>query len=310
MKNLLITIVTIVGAFSLTYYVLTDLFENNDFNYTTNTKEVSNKTINNSSNYVAEETDTETEEQEPVIENTEENDLIPDVSEFLSSQKNWKTYFNENINLSSDFIPLNIEGEEVEKDEFLNSLTSGNYIPVKLTSGEEMYQLYELDDSDVQKKIGKSVKLTSNTAYTYYQKIGTALPEFEFTDLNGTVFSSQNTKDKVLILTCWYINSKTCIKEFPKLNDLYDRYEAYEDVVFLSLAFDSSSKLKKFLIKKAFRYPVIPNQKTYMNEELEIKQYPTHLIIDEDGNIEKMVSSVEELTIALEKIAVPDLGDF
>ena len=46
-----------------------------------------------------------------------------------------------------------------------------------------------------------------------------------------------------------------------------------------------------------------------MKDQIEVRQYPTHLIIDEDGNIEKMVSSVSQLEAALEKIAEPDLTD-
>ncbi len=313
MKNLLITIATIIGAFSLTYYVLTNLFETNDFNSGTKTNVVSEQTVNDSNNSTSEETETTTEalpEEDNSDAIADGNDMLPDVTQYLNSQKNWRNYFEENINLSSDFIPLNEEGEEIDKDQFLNDLTSGDFAPIKLASGEEMYQLYELNDTDSQNKIGKSIKLVANTSYSYYQKLGTPLPEFNFIDLNGSHFSSENTKNKVLILTCWYINCKTCIEEFPKLNNLYDKYEAYEDVVFLSLAFDSSDKLKKFLIKKTFRYPVIPNQKKYMDKKLGIKQYPTHLIVDEEGNIEKMVSSVEELMIALEKIAAPDLAEF
>ncbi len=306
MKNLLITICTAVTSFVITWYILINLSSKPDqvIEPANNTNEIA----------VIEET------EEPVPTESEdltENDVtesksistegLPDIESITSSKKNWDTYFKDNINLSSDFLPVNAQGEDIEKGNFLKQLVSGNYIPVMLLSGNEAYQLYPIEEG--KEKIGKAVKSVAKVAYAYYNKEGTKYPDFNVVDLNGNRFSSENTKGKILIVKCWFITCKVCVEEFPQLNQLYDKYEAYEDVVFLSLAFDEADKLRKFLTKKQFRYPVVANQKGFMKDKIQVKQYPTHLIIDEDGNIEKMVSSVAELTTALEKIAAPDLTD-
>ncbi|WP_442265293.1 TlpA family protein disulfide reductase [Tenacibaculum sp. ZS6-P6] len=301
MKNLLITIVTIAAGFGITYYVLDNVFIQKDDTLTSiinddsissldDNKEIDETPSNNTSTAII------------------DNEMFPqDFNNNLTSEKNWKDYYNENIDLSSNFIALNSEGEEIDKGDFLSNLTSGDYVPVKLLSGEEMYQLYSLNDS--QKDISEIIKNTSEVIYSYYSKEGTKLPEFNFTDLNGTKFSSENTKGKIIIMKCWYMDDNASTKEFKELNNLYDEYEAYEDVIFLSLAFDTPSNLKNFLIKNEFRYPVIPNQRDFIENKMEISHFPTHLIIDEEGYVEKMVGSVTELKETLNKMSAPDINE-
>ncbi|CAM1343997.1 TlpA family protein disulfide reductase [Tenacibaculum amylolyticum] len=307
MKNFLITIVTIAVAFSITFYVLTNFYKHEneleDLSASTNTELYSNSNESDDTNTSTDDSDSTTDSA------TVNSDLLPDVDSILGDLQQWESYFNEDINLSSDFIPLDMNGEEIEKDAFLKELTTGDYVPVKLASGDVMYQLYELG-GDEDESISDAIKDAGTVAYDYFLKEGTPLPEFNVVDLNGTTFTTDNTREKILILECWYVDSKPCIQEFPELNELYDKYEAYEDVVFLSFAFDNAGKLRKFLTKNEFRYPVVADQKSYLEDQLEVKQYPTHLIVDEYGNIEKMVTSVAQLKEALAKIAEPDLTQF
>ncbi|SNR17301.1 TlpA family protein disulfide reductase [Tenacibaculum jejuense] len=301
MKNLIITIVTIAAGFGITYYVLDNVFVSQ-----TNT----NVAVVNSTPDVSPEIENTSESEVNTSEESNEidNEMLPQgIDKHLASVDSWNNYYNENIDLSSNFIALNTKGEEIDKGDFLSNLSSGSYAPIKLLTGEEMYQLYNLNDS--QNEIGKSIKDISTILFSYYNKEGTKMPEFNFTDLNGTKFTTENTQEKIVIMKCWYIDDEASIKEFKELNSLYDEYEAYEDVIFLSLAFDNSNKLKKFLIKNEFRYPVIPNQKDFIENQMEVDHFPTHLIIDEEGYIEKMVSSVEELKETLNKMSAPDLSE-
>ncbi|WP_299677617.1 TlpA disulfide reductase family protein [uncultured Tenacibaculum sp.] len=301
MKNLIISIVTIAAGFGITYYVLDSVFV---------PKKDIITSIADESSAVVDDNNEVNSDDTPSDNNTNaiDNEMFPeDLDNYLASKENWKDYFKENIDLSSNFIALNPDGEEIDKGDFLSNLTSGDYAPIKLLSGEEMYQLYSLDDS--QNEISESIKDTSKIIYSYYTKEGTRLPEFNFTDLNGTKFTTENTKEKIIIMKCWYMDDNASIKEFKELNNLYDEYEAYEDVIFLSLAFDDPSDLKSFLIKNEFRYPVIPNQRDFIENEMEISHFPTHLIIDEEGYIEKMVGSVEELKETLKKMSAPDISE-
>ncbi|WP_299617536.1 TlpA disulfide reductase family protein [uncultured Tenacibaculum sp.] len=301
MKNIIITLVTIAAGFGITYYVLDNVFVTK--NITPSTVATSN---NISSNTSDEDNDGDYNDDES--QNQVDNEMFPEnLSTHLSSVDNWNSYFEDNVDLSSSFIALDTSGEEIDKGDFLSELTSGQYAPIKLLTGEEMYQLYKLSDS--QNLIGNTIQETAKITHSYYLKEGTKLAEFDFVDLNGTKFSSENTQGKIIIMKCWYIDNEASIEEFKELNKLYDEYEAYEDVMFLSLAFDQPSRLKTFLTENEFRYPVIANQKNFIENKIETSHFPTHLIIDEEGYIEKMASSVDELKDALEKMSAPDISD-
>ncbi len=229
-----------------------------------------------------------------------------DYSEITVDTDTWTEYYETNIDLNTDFIAVDIDGNETTKKEFLERLITGRYIPVKLESGVETYQLYKVGP-DVTKSITNAVKKEADIIYHFYIRENAPFPEFNFEDLSGNEYTSANTSGKFMVLLCWFTQSQTCISEFGKLNDLYDKFEDQEHVVFLGLAFDDSKKLKRFLSEKEFRYHVVPSQKQFLKNELQIKQYPTHIIVDEYGIIKHMFNNVDDLSNALNEIINGDL---
>lgn len=222
--------------------------------------------------------------------------LDVDVTILESDFIKWWTYHENNILLSSEFIAINDKSETISKDDFLTSLTTGDYIAVKLVAPDNVkqYQLYKLSSS-ADKQISKTIKLASEKIYSKYKMEGTPFPDFNFTDLNGKIYTNDNTKGKTLIFKCWFINCKPCIAEFPELNNFADEYSKREDVEFISLALDNKVALDKFLSKKVFKYNTVPNQEDFIENKLSINTYPTHIVVNENGNIEKIVSKVTEL---------------
>jgi len=278
MKNFITSILCILIAFFGTYFALKNTIKSSE------KSEIALKNISDNS-----------EETNNSVSNT------MDYSDILSSYDNWKNYNNENIDLSSEFIAVDIDGSEIDKKNFLEKLLTGSYIPVKLFESENMYQLHKLK-AEADEKISKSIKRNSNSIYNYFLKEGSEFPQFNFTDLNGNNYTSNNTKGKYLIIQCGFAQCTQCIDEFPKLNELYDKYEDFEDVVFISLSFDKEDKLKKILSNKEFRYPVIPNQKSFIKDKINATQYPTHIIVDKYGNIEKIITNSDSLTLTIDNL--------
>lgn len=318
MKNFLISLLTICCSFLITLFIL------NQFNTKSATKIVANQTQEvleeefeeeasdeNVSSLNIEKNDFEAErtnnedlddkplENESYSEEKVTNSASLDFSDTHADYDTWKAYYKENIDLATDFIAVDTDNNEISKTVFLEKLKTGNYAPIKLFDAEYMYQLYKLDDTSDQ-KISKSIKSSSSTIYSYYSKEGKAFPEFNFKDTAGNSYTSFNTKGNILVIECWFVQCTACIQEFPKVNALYDKYEAHDNIIFLSLAFDKAEKIKKFLSKKEYRYPVIPDQKDFIKNKLEVIQYPTHLIIDKYGDIKKMVNNVDSLILALD----------
>lgn len=212
----------------------------------------------------------------------------------------WWTYHNNNIILSSNFITIDNLSNRISKEDFLAKLTSGDYIPLKLNSKDSLtyYQLFKLDErSNIE--IRKQIKISSTADYIHFKAEGKPFPKFQFVDLKGVVYNNENTKGKIVILKCWFINCHACVAEFPELNKLVDNYQNRKDIVFISLALDSKEKLNQFLSQKPFNYSVVADQERFITKELNVSMYPTHIIIDSNGIIRKVVNKADELILAL-----------
>ncbi|CAM1342372.1 TlpA family protein disulfide reductase [Tenacibaculum aestuarii] len=224
-----------------------------------------------------------------------------DSDDIQKSFDNWEAYTKDNIDLMSTYTPLDEKGATIEKGIFLTLLRTGAYIPIKFVKeGKIQYQLTNISDTS-DEKIKKSIASKAAIAHQYFKMEGKKLPDYNFVDLKGKAHNKADTKGKLLVLKCWFITCKVCVEEFPELNELVDKYKD-EKIEFVSLAFDKKGELVEFLETKEFKYPTIPEQKDYMAKKLKVKQYPTHLIVDSNGVIIKMVNNVKTLTLELERI--------
>jgi peroxiredoxin len=240
-------------------------------------------------------------EKKSISEKVENLEPKIEFNEIDSDFIKWWTYHSHNISLSSNFTGLNEKSDTIDKKQFLEKLTTGNYIPLKIKSDDkvEIYKLFKLD-SNADKSIGSTIKNESLTNLKHFNMEGLPLPEFNFTDLNGNKYTNENTKGKTIILKTWFINCKACVAEFPELNELVENYKQRNDMIFLSLAQDSKAELENFLQKKDFEYQVVPNQKEFIDKKLNLQMYPTHIIVDKNGTIIKVVNKASEMISFLE----------
>ncbi len=223
------------------------------------------------------------------------------IDKIQDSYDNWRAYTKGNIDLMSTYVPIDDKGAKVEKGIFLNLLRTGAYIPVKSENkGKIEYKLTNFKES-TDDKIKKAIVGKATVAYKYFKMEGKKLPTYDFVDLKGKSHNKADTKGKILVLKCWFINCKVCVEEFPQLNALVEKYKN-DKIEFVSLAFDEKDKLVEFLKTKDFKYVTVPEQKKYMSKKLKVKQYPTHLIVDANGRIIKMVNNVKTLTSELSRI--------
>ncbi len=214
----------------------------------------------------------------------------------------WWIYQSKKIMLSRDYVALDTDSKEISKENFLNELTNGNYIPIRLKSEDSVYY-YKL--FKIQPNSDTSIKATINQeafdALKNFEMEGKPFPKFSFKDLNGNVVSNESMKGKIIVIKCWYIHCAACIKEFPEVNQLTEKYKDRKDILFVSLAEDNPEQLKAFLARKPLSYLVIPNMKIYMNETLQLNAFPTHFILNKEGLIAKVLPNFRSLEVALEK---------
>lgn len=233
------------------------------------------------------------------------NDINTDAigGQLENSYQDWWLYYNDSIKLASKFKPLDTNLKEISKEVFLKSLCTGNYIPLRCSSNKRnnVYKLYELKQI-ADENISSTIKNIAQVELENFLKEGQEMKPFRFVDLNGNLFTSENTKGKIVVLKCWFINCKKCVEEMPELNKIVQQYKNRNDIVFVSLASDSDVALKKFLSKRNFDYAVVPNQKEFMDTTLNLEIYPTHFIINKRGTITKVVNDVKYVEEAIKAI--------
>jgi peroxiredoxin len=227
----------------------------------------------------------------------------PEVNPIAIQSKftDWWNYQYKNIMLSRDFVALDVTSKEISKEAFLKELLEGNTIPIRLQSTDSLiyYKLFKIEPTS-DSSIKATIMQSAFDEYEHFKMEGKPFPKFNFTDLNGTVVSNENMKGKIIVIKCWYIHCAACVKEFPDVNNLAEKYKDRNDILFVSLAEDTPQQLKAFLDKKPLSYTVIPNMKIYMNETLNLNAFPTHFILNKEGMIAKVVPNYESLEVALE----------
>jgi peroxiredoxin len=233
-----------------------------------------------------------------------QNKSIPETLPFLKDYNSYWYYYNDNTNLSNDFIPLNESKKEIEKLNFLKQLLKGKFVPIKvLVNNKLCYQLYKIN-SKISDDIKDVVKQMAEIEIKNLMFEGKKIPNFNFMDLDGKKYNYNNTTGKIIVLKLWFINCQTCIQEMPQLNGLVKKYSDRNDVLFLSLAFDNSKKLKKFLSKTTFKYAVVANKEKYILETLQVNEFPTHIVLNKKGIIVKVLTSARLLPEILSKILI------
>jgi thiol-disulfide isomerase/thioredoxin len=212
----------------------------------------------------------------------------------------WYTYTYYNIRLSQDFIGLDVDSVIIDKPAFLNKLLTDKVFAFKIGTKADnaVYKLYSLTSKD--ESIKAAIKEMASTEIQHYKMEGSEMPTFSFTDINGIHYDNSSTNGKLIALKCWFIGCVACVKEFPELNRLVNNYKGNDNILFISLAIDKKDELIKFLKTKKFNYAVVPEMMSFMKSDLNVTQYPTHLLIDKTGKIIKVVNRIDDLVPFLE----------
>ena len=224
-----------------------------------------------------------------------------DRTKLTTDQTAWYNYAYYNVRLSHDFIGLDTDSTIIDKETFLHKLIKDNLVALKtrLSQGKPVYKLYKLNSND--ENYRSTIKQMAEIEMAHFKMEGNELPAYHFTDLNGKIYDNNSTKGKLLVVKCWFIRCAACVKEFPELNKLVEENKDRDDVLFVSLAMDSKEDLMNFLKTKEFKYAVIPETTNFMVNEMHINMFPTHLLIDRNGKIVKVVNGIEDLIPFLNK---------
>lgn len=225
------------------------------------------------------------------------NDALKDMNSLMS-------YYEGHMQFTGDFLAYDTHGRLINKEQLFKQTATGNYLPLQVYSkqGAGAYQLYKLP-SNTKGDVRTMLKQIGYSEYGIYQTIGKPLPAFHYVDLNGHVYSSANTKGKIMVLKAWSISCIPCVEEMPELNKLVEKYKNRKDIIFVSIAYDSRPKLQAFMKKRKFDYAVVPMPMSYIQGALRVAGYPAHWVINKQGIVVNMSYDKSEMIAALDKEA-------
>ena len=208
----------------------------------------------------------------------------------LKDQKNFVNYWYSTMDLSSDYIALDVSLKQMAKGEFLKQIATGTYLPLRLISdsSSNYYQLYKID-TPVDNYITTMLQAIGTDEYKNFEWEGKPLPEINYVDLEGKKYDSETIKGKILVLDFWFIGCTACVAEMPKLNKLKAQYSNRKDILFAAIAFDKENALKEFMKKTDFHYDIISDTTSYLVKKIGINAFPTSVIINQEGNVVKIL---------------------
>ena len=188
-------------------------------------------------------------------------------------------------------IPIfSLDGKQLSQDEIMQQFSKGDVAP----------DFYIDDNKDIKaivlrKATKEEMEMMMMSPPKESIETGSIGIPFSATDLEGTVFSLDELKGKVVVINFWFVACKPCVEEIPELNKLVETYKN-KDIVFLGFALDNKKRLNSFLKDTPFEYHIFPESKEIV-ANYGINAYPTHIIIDKESNVIFQTSGLSPVTI-------------
>lgn len=189
------------------------------------------------------------------------------------------------IQINSQTIIKDPQGNKVAFTDFMTLIESKEWTiePRQNDSGVEYIQLIKLTEAQKNAMVAMQSTQQSN------EFNGIKVPYYNFTDRNGNVLNTDNTKGKVVVFNFWFASCPPCIKEVPELNEVYEKYKDNDDIIFAAITFEKEDKIVKFQNKYKLKYPVVGQQGGF-SQAITRGAYPTNVIIKRDGTIQEYIS--------------------
>ena len=134
---------------------------------------------------------------------------------------------------------------------------------------------------------------------------GTSLKDFSATDLYGNRIDTKVLDNEVIVLNFWFVACPPCKKEMPELNELV---VDFPEVNFIALSLDTPDLLGKFLASSSFDYEIVPKAKE-IADLYNVFVYPSHVVIDKNGNIHYVSTSYREGSVDELRAAIKEVSD-
>jgi thiol-disulfide isomerase/thioredoxin len=177
-----------------------------------------------------------------------------------------------------------VDGKQIGPDSLAYYLSSGELIPEPFVNNQKEIKAFVLrKSSEDERRMMMQMSAPMESEDLSTQTIPKNLPLRNLKNKEVQLSDFNPKKEKITVINFWFIACKPCNMEMPELNKLVEKYKG-KDVEFLAIALDEPSQLKSFLKKTDFDYQVLSISDKDV-APLNITGYPTHLILNREGQI-------------------------
>ncbi len=156
----------------------------------------------------------------------------------------------------------------------------------------------------IEKKEGEPNEKNISFRFTSVEGLkGQYAPYFNEKNLDGEEYSTTTLYNKIVVIKFWFLSCAPCLEEIPELNQLVQKFEDNDDVVFIAPATDENEAVKKFIARRQFDYTILTNAYD-IHGDFKVSGYPTHLVIGKDGNVKEVVSGKNVSTFEILEEAI------
>ena len=134
--------------------------------------------------------------------------------------------------------------------------------------------------------------------------VGQPAPDFTLTDIKGNPLSLSSLKGKYVVIDFWGSWCGWCIKGMPKMKEYYQKYNGKLEILGVACG-DTEEKWKKAVEEHQIPWLHVINDEKGTNASVlyAVTGYPTKVIIDPQGNLNKtIIGESEEFYEYLDKI--------
>jgi thiol-disulfide isomerase/thioredoxin len=174
--------------------------------------------------------------------------------------------------------------QKISSDKFNQLLAGGIYLTEQRYSIDGIEEIHLLSIDDHTKKLEH-----------------TTIPSFQISDLNGNLFTNDSLKNKVTVLSFWFTASHSCRREIHKLNPIAQKYKTNKKHLWLAPALEKTTDLSHFLKNRGLDYNFIANEEA-LALKFGILTYPTHLIVNQEGEIVKAIVRDPNSEIVIDEV--------
>ena len=120
--------------------------------------------------------------------------------------------------------------------------------------------------------------------------VGAAPPKFSLPDLKGDKITlPDDFSGKVVVIRFWIDSCKSCEKEMPEIDQLYNKYKDRGLVVLAINVGQTKNAAEAFATRLHLTYPVLLDTNSATSERYGVKAVPFTFVVDRKGVITKRI---------------------